>query len=235
MRDLKALAAERWFGYGHWGSRFWFVGKEPGGEDDQENYASWARLGGLDLIDCREHDLDYRGDERGIWHIGKDGCGRPRLQNTWRPLIALLLAYKGKPEYDPELIRDYQANDWGRFGGETCVVELSAVAVRSTTVREPLRLHEVDRRVGILGAKLASNSPEFVVFYGSGVAQTTGVLYSEYWRRIAGARLQEGIPVLIGTTVCCHAPHPTSYGLRNEYWTGLGQTIARTRAKGTER
>jgi hypothetical protein len=46
--DPKTLAASRWYGYGRWGAKYWFIGKEPGGVDDPENYDSWERLGAVD-------------------------------------------------------------------------------------------------------------------------------------------------------------------------------------------
>jgi hypothetical protein len=58
MADAKALAAERWYGYGRWNAPYWFVCKEPGGVDEPEQYASWLRLGAGELIDCRAPDLD---------------------------------------------------------------------------------------------------------------------------------------------------------------------------------
>ena len=82
MIEPKALAAERWFGYGRWDAPYWFVGKEPGGADEPEQYASWLRLGGGELIDCRSHDRDgSASDDAMLWH-GKAG----RLQPSWRPL-----------------------------------------------------------------------------------------------------------------------------------------------------
>ena len=230
MEDLKARAAEHWFGYGRWGAPYWFVGKEPGDIDDPENYASWARLGGHDLIDCRDHDLEYRGKDRGVWHIGRDGSG-PRLQPTWRPLIAMLLAYRGSSEYDREAIRAYQADCWGRVYGETCVVELSAAAARSTATPESRRLDHVEERIEVLKRKIALNSPEFVIFYGTGIAPGLDEPYATFWRRIAEAPLEESRPRLVGETAYCFTRHPSSRGLRNGYWTGLGREIARIRSR----
>ena len=130
--DAKAKAAAEWFGYGRWGAPFWFVGKEPGGTDEPEQYASWLRLGGSELIDCRAHDLDCAESEDSMmWH-GRGG----RLQPTWRPLIALLLAYQGASEYDKDAVWRYQDERWGSATGETALVELSAVAAPSTSAEE---------------------------------------------------------------------------------------------------
>lgn len=230
MDGSKALAAEKWFGYGRWSARYWFVGKEPGGTDDPENYESWARLGALDLIDCREHDLEYRGEDRGIWHIGKDGAP-PKLQPTWRALIALLMSYKSGSDYDPSAIRDYQAERWGRSDGETCVIELSAIAAPSTATYEAMRLYHLPERVAHLRQKIADNIPEFVVFYGGGVDPVYGEKYLEYWRRIASLPLEIGEPRLSGKTVFCVTKHPAALGVRNAYWTDMGRRIAGARRK----
>lgn len=56
--NVKALAAESWFGYGRWDAKYWFVGMEPGGTDEVASYESWRRLGAGELIDCRQHHLD---------------------------------------------------------------------------------------------------------------------------------------------------------------------------------
>jgi len=91
--DPCALASRWWFGYGRWDAPYWYVGKEPGGtgEGDAE---SWLRLGGgAELIDCAAHDTGPNGP---LWH----GPGA-KLQPSWRPLIASLVAFKGTETYDP--------------------------------------------------------------------------------------------------------------------------------------
>ena len=221
----KDLAAENWYGYGRWSAPFWFIGKEPGGVDDAENYDSWVRLGATDLIDCREHDLEYRGENRGLWHVGAGG-NRPRLQSTWRPLIALLLAYHGDERYDVERIRHYQAECWGRLQGETCVIELSAVAAPSTQSAETSRLSYLERRIAIIQEKITANGPKFVLFYGTGSDPVYHKPYAEYWQAIARVSLDVGEPRRAGSTVYCITQHPTAHGLRNEYWVQLGRRIA---------
>jgi hypothetical protein len=60
------------------------------------------------------------------WHRSP----KPRLQPTWRRLIKLFLTYRGLPA-EREDIRAYQRGHFGTAAGETCVVELSALAARS--------------------------------------------------------------------------------------------------------
>jgi hypothetical protein len=70
-------AAEHWFGYGSWDAPYWFVGMEPGGDDDHASYDTWLALDPkMDgLIDCREH------------HVERDGLrfrNREVLRKAWR-------------------------------------------------------------------------------------------------------------------------------------------------------
>ncbi len=59
--DAKSIAARHWFGYGRWSAPYWFVGMEPGSDDDPASYESWLALAGPlreGLIDCKEHHDD---------------------------------------------------------------------------------------------------------------------------------------------------------------------------------
>ena len=111
-------AARDWFGYGSWTAPYWFVGMEPGGEGDGASHASWERLGGGELIDCRAHHLDC---DFTRWH----GLDRPPTQPTWRRLIQLLLSYKGEST-DLDAVARYQRDRLGASGSETAIIELSA-------------------------------------------------------------------------------------------------------------
>ena len=220
--DPKALAAARWFGYGRWDAPYWFIGKEPGGADDPEQYASWARLGGADLIDCREHDLDCPSErEPGMWHGGE--C--PWLQNTWRPLIAMVLAYEGAQIYDEEAVRRYQDERWGRTDGDTALLELSAIAAKSVAHAEAMRLMHLPERVSTFRRQLAAHPPAFVVFYGLGIDPVHEVPYLQHWSAIARRDLAEDQPARIGNTVFVAEKHPAAHGTTNAHWTELGRRV----------
>lgn len=223
MTDSKALAAERWFGYGRWDAPYWFIGKEPGGSDDPEQYASWTRLGGSELIDCRDHDLDCpsgRGPGIGMWHGGE-----PRLQSTWRPLIAMLLAYEGSTTYDVSAVREYQDDRWGRTDGDTAVLELSAVAAPSTSYADDLRQRHLPARTETLRKRIREHAPKFVVFYGAGIDPVHGRPYLEYWSDIAQRSLTLDEPVIVDGTVFVAEPHPTAHGTTNAHWVELGHRL----------
>ncbi len=219
----KSDAASGWFGYGRWGAPYWFIGKEPGGSDDPEQYASWRRLGGAELIDCREHDLDCPSTGRapGLWHGGES----PPLQRTWRPLIAMVLAYEGAASYDEAAVRKYQDEAWGRLDGNTAVVELSAVAAPSVSHSEKMRLFQIDERINTIREHLRHTAPEFVVFYGLGTDPVHNVPYLRHWRRIADADLEVGEPVQVGKTIFVADRHPTAHGTTTQHWLDLGRRL----------
>jgi hypothetical protein len=79
-----------------------------------------------ELLDCRAHDLDCASTAAEAMWRGD----LPRLQPTWRPLIAMVFAYEGATEYDAAAARLYQDEHWGRSDGDTAVLELSAIARR---------------------------------------------------------------------------------------------------------
>jgi hypothetical protein len=220
--DPKALAAAHWFGYGRWNAPYWFIGKEPGGSDDPEQYASWARLGGTNLIDCRAHDLDCPSKrEPGMWHGGE----APPLQRTWRPLITMLLAYEGASDYDSEAVRRYQDERWGRTDGDTAVLELSAIAAQSVSQAEGMRLLHLEDRIATFRRHLAEHPPEFVVFYGLGVDPVHEMRYLEHFSAIAQDDLAVDVPVRIGKTVFVAEKHPTAHGTTTEHWIELGHRL----------
>jgi ribosomal protein L44E len=220
--DVKVQAAETWFGYGRWDAPYWFIGKEPGGADDLEQYASWLRLGGSELIDCRRHDLDCPSKrEPGMWHGGE----RPPLQPTWRPLIAMVLAFEGAPVYDDAAVRRYQDERWGRTDGDTAVLELSAIAAPSLAHEDAMRLMNVPERIATFRRHLAETPPRFVVFYGLGMDPVHGVPYLEHWSDIAQHALTIGEPVRVGQTVFVAERHPTAHGTTNEHWMDLGRRV----------
>ena len=220
--DPKVLAAERWFGYGRWDAPYWFIGKEPGGSDEPEQYASWQRLGGTALIDCALHDRDCAAGEPGMWHGPAPG---PKLQPTWRPLIAMTLAFEGATEWDDHAGRRYQDERWGRVDGDTAVLELSAIAARSVAQADAMRLMHVPERISTFQKHLADVSPKFVVFYGLGIDPVHKVPYLDHWRAIAQHPLEVDEPVLLGQTAFVVQKHPTAHGTTTQHWIDLGRRV----------
>jgi hypothetical protein len=207
--------ALRSYGYGRWSAPYWFIGPEQGQAPDENDdleprVKAWHDLGGTELTDCREfHALI--GEDR--WHRE-----RPKLQPTWRPLLLLLMTYLDKSA-DRDTLRNYQRDKWGRLHGETCVIELSGLAARNFTVprdRESFRRE----RVTFIRERILQNSPELVVMYGTSEI--------EHWTKIAGKQFPKENTMRVGSTILACTPHPTSYGMRNDYWTSLGVRLRRS-------
>jgi hypothetical protein len=220
--DPKSNAAARWFGYGRWNAPYWFMGKEPGGGDDPEVYRSWERLGAGELIDCRAHDIDCPSvREPGMWHGGE----RPPLQKTWRPLITMVLAFEGAETYEEDAVRQYQDERWGTAQGDTAVLELSAIAAKTVSHVEAMRLMHLGDRIDTFRQHLANIPPQFVVFYGLGTDPVHEVPYLQHWSAIAQHDLVPDEPVLIGETIFVAQKHPVAHGTTTAHWAHLGRRV----------
>jgi hypothetical protein len=216
MESAKDLAARSWFGYGRWDAPYWFIGMEPGGSDDVASYESWQRLGGGELIDCRQHHLDSGFMK---WH-GDDQHG---TQPTWRRLIQTMLAFEGLPARLDDVLR-YQHDGWGCMSDDTAVIELGALHAPSLGA-------EVDRttfrgeRVAILRERLLEHPPIFALCYGYG--------FRKQFERVVGAVFDIDGFAWCGKTLCVLAPGPTSHlhgkptpWASADWWIALGQRMS---------
>ncbi len=211
----RAAAAERWFGYGRWTAPYWFVGMEQGGDEaETRSYLAWEQLGAADLLDCRKHHLAIDDPLFRRWHLGD----RPPTQATWRRLIQLLFAFKGLP-CTVEHVRAYQRDHWGSEGGETAVLEISAVRARNLSVNVG-RLAHRDARIAALRERLASHQPAFAVFYGTG--------YRTEYERVAGSGFDADGFAWSGNTLCVLTKHPVARGSAGAEWEAVGR-VMRTR------
>jgi hypothetical protein len=215
--DAKALASERWFGYGRWGAPYWFVGMEPGGNDTHSSYDAWLALGGDELIDCRSHHLwkrDALGVEDRLWTRWHDG-DRPPTQPTWRPLIQALLAFKGQPSA-LESVRSYQRDHWGMLADETAVIELNALHAPNNAAKVDRETHR-PQRIRTIRERMVEYRPTFAIFYGKD--------YRPFYEQIVGSPFGDDGFARSGETICALVPHPARSGKRREWWTELGRRL----------
>lgn len=203
MIDAKDLAAQNWFGYGRWEAPYWFIGMEPGGDDEHASYEAWHALGAGELIDCRKHHL-WKRDVLGIydekwtqWHEDRPST---KTQPTWRRLIQLLLAYKGRPT-DLEAVYEYQKYRLGASDGETAIVELGALHAPGL-FSEVDRLTHREKRVKTLRKRLGEHAPKFAVCYG--------YVFREQFEEVVGGKFDGNGFQWNGTTLCVLMPGPTS-------------------------
>jgi hypothetical protein len=226
VTDVTALAAKDWYGYGTWNAPYWFIGPEPGmakneGDNLEARCDAWEKLGSPELLDCALHHRTFGLTK---WHdrtvsmnLPINGATmRPPTQSTWRRLIALLLAYKGE-RTDNDAIGDYQASSWGSTSGETCVVELSALAANSlATVRD--RGTFLDERCAHLRKRMLENKPVFAVMYGLRAKMS--------YEGIACAQFDANGYAWVGQTLCVIVKHPTARrGHPPMWWAAKGQQM----------
>jgi hypothetical protein len=161
------------------------------------------------------------------------GKSESPTQNTWRQLIRLLLAYEDKP-YDNESIAAYQAEKWGRADGETCVAEVSALAMDRLSEKQKLREKFRLARTTYLSEKIAKNHPDFVVMYGGGGRMR------RWWQLIACGKADDdcfelkelagwkAYFIVRGGVVFAIAGHPVNPGGASppdDYWIGIADEI----------
>jgi hypothetical protein len=200
------------YGYGQWDAKYWFIGPEQGigTEDLLTRVRAWVDLGRRDLNDCREFHRRI-GETR--WHCKKL---RPKLQSTWRRLMLLMMTFLEMPA-DRESLRNYQRDQWGRSGGETCVIELSGLAAPSLKEAEDTSLF-LSERIEVIRGKIADHKPKLVVMYGD--------MQRASWEAIASPlSFTDENFLLNGSTIFACTPHPNKRGLRDAYFTDMGRRL----------
>ena len=216
-RDARALAARYWFGYGRWDAPYWFVGMEPGGEDDPAWYETWQELDPKrqGLIDCRDHhQRAAASDPRAVtpWHRNS----QTPIQETWGPLIRTLLMFEGRPVTESDIAR-YQRDEWGSLHGDTALIELSALRASGLAKKNGARKLYRGERIGDIRSHLDRKARRgFALFYG--------LTYKKDYAEIAGSFGSDGY-VWNGQTLCVLVVHPAYHYAPLEaltaYWVEL--------------
>jgi len=223
------------YGYGDYHGRYWFVGKEEGGHGtfDEANRRShdWTSRGRPDLEDAADYARFLGGSP---WFRE-----RPRVQPTWGKLIRILLAAEDQPR-DANALRWYQRDSFGRYGSDTCSLELLPLPAPSTghwmysahsalpelATRDSYRSTVSRYRAEHLKARVDQYRPHALIFYSS------DAWYRRWWYEIAPVTLEPiaGTPIVAGhyhATAVVVMPHPTSFGMSNAICDRIGQLIGR--------
>ena len=174
----------------------------------------------------------------------------PRSQKTWRGLIVMQLAAERR-EVSPDLIKQFQAAEWGRRSSNNCLLELfplpapkssqwnySAWSSIDYLVTKPRYIQALaPRRVRLLRSAVAQHRPKAVIFYSN--------TYVSYWSEIAGVDF-EALPERTlswnskereltariasnNGTVLVNCFHPAYQALNTEYFETIGNEIAGAR------
>jgi len=190
--------AEKFFGFGSWNARIWFVGIEEAGgwekKDVKNRLDAWEHRGRLDLEDAPSF-YPASGNDR--WH-----GAAPVLQATWKQLIRILLVARGKPDSD-DAILDYQRHHLGRAKGREYLAELLPLPSPSSTTwnyrdwsdlpwlqsRSHYQNHVLLGRAHSLQQKLEQSRPRVVIFYASSWHRIWGIIARGAWTQAIQGQL----------------------------------------------
>lgn len=223
------------YGYGSFAAPWWFIGmEERGGNDEAEiagRLSAWDIRGCLELEDAAEYHREF-----GVTKFWQDS---PPTQPTWRQLLRLMLTAKLNRKEPVELsqIRQYQRDNWGRHGNETCLLELlplpspnaqewhynSWTRISQLSSRESYSDWLLPNRMEFIRQQIGKHRPNFVIFYGK--------RYFEFWQEIAYGASRSDDPNGFSiwksdATTFVAVPHPR-YERTNLFWTIVGIRLAK--------
>lgn len=218
----------RFFGYGSWDAKLWFIGMEEGGgtslEEIEKRLASWDRTD--ELADLRAFHAGI-GERR--WF-----SDRPKIQSTWGKLIRIALAAQGKPT-DTESVRHYQQNHLGRRGGAEALIELmplpspstadwlyASAGIPSIATRDGYRDTTRPARIAAIRQRIGKHRPEAVVFYGIGYKPQWEAITRKPFQPVAGERFEATSD---GATRFVLAPHAVATGVSSTQFDAIGRWL----------
>ncbi|MCG6156742.1 hypothetical protein [Rubinisphaera margarita] len=153
-------------GYGSLSASIWFLGMEEGG-GGEANLRVRLQFEPVEDLE-RAHRL---------LGVTKFHAGRPVIQRTWRAMSYLMLRLQNRPA-DREAIRAYQAQELGRFEGDSLLVELMPIPkprigrwdyeelLPQFASREDYYRTVKPDRVQLLRELMEQHEPRLVVGYG---------------------------------------------------------------------
>ena len=224
------------YGYGTYDAPYWLVGIEEGSSgtpgEIARRLARWQDHGRTELDDVAEYHKAI-GEHR--WF-----GATVTYQQTWGPLIRLLLNAQGQPDDVMRILR-YQGRELGRSSSQTCLLELLPLPVKKTdawpyggwsrlsqlATRRRYEAHYTPARVARIRERVREHAPKTVIFYGGGAR------YQESWRSIADVEFRpvdHPVGAWVGAnqrTVFAMVMHPTApmRGKDNAYYQRVGIAI----------
>jgi len=223
--ELLTDYAGKFFGYGNWSAKVWFIGiEEAGGKSESEikqRLHIWHQRGRLELENVREFYTALNNSHD--WH-GDNAV----LQPTWAGLIRLLLLARDEEDSDQNILQ-YQR----KHMGENCFAELLALPSPDTRTWHYADWTDVDwlqsrvgcldrttpDRISTLKQRIQASNPKAVIFYSTTIP---GRSLLPLWSNIAGGRFNQGFEddkILLrrqtGGTTFFVARHPTAETIQN--------------------
>ena len=168
--------ASKFFGFGTWDAKIWFIGiEEAGGSREQDilaRLAAWKQNRKPDLADAPAF---YPASGQNDWH-----GDNAKPQATWKQLIRILLVARGRRDTDDGIL-EYQRFQFGSVAGRECLAELLPLPSPGSSAwnyrqwsnvpwlqsRCLYQNHLVLQRALGLQQKLEAHHPKVVIFYSS--------------------------------------------------------------------
>jgi hypothetical protein len=221
VRDFMA----GFYGYGHVGASYWFIGLEEGAianlAEFERRLIAWDSLGRQQLADIRPFHRQLG---------GRDWFSAPTpLQRTWRSLIRTRYVAKDLP-FDAAELKRYQAVELASADGDTALLELRPLPARNKgdwiygsldgpelRTREQYEAIITSRRRQRIITLIDDCHPRAVITYGDVLPWRQALdahtsLNRKAWTARRGAT----------TIVCTHHPE----GARsNAHWDEIGRFI----------
>jgi hypothetical protein len=220
------------YGYGHFGADYWFIGLEEGGvsriEEFEARLDAWGDLGKPALADIRAFHQKLGGTD---WFTDD-----APLQRTWRALIRTRYAAKSLP-MGREDARRYQVQDLASETGDVALLELLPLPARGRNPDEPwfygsIALPELTSRASYVEAVRETRRKKLIALIDEH-APVAVITYGERdeWRRHLNADRPLNAKAWIGSrgkTVLVCTTHPE--GARSDaHWDEIGRAIAVSR------
>lgn len=190
--------ATKFYGFGTWRAKIWFVGIEEAGgvqeSDVQARLDTWRKSNSRDLEDAPTF---YPASGNMLWH-GKGAT----LQPTWKQLIRVLLVARGQAATNEEIL-NYQRSTFGRTGGRECLAELLPLPSPSAAAwnyhkwskltwlktRDGYQKYVSLGRAYAIQQKLEQHHPRVVIFYSSTWHRLWGLIARGSWGQAIPSKL----------------------------------------------
>src|SRR4029077_12129475 len=189
--------ADKFFGFGSWDARIWFIGIEEAGgwkkEDVRARLDAWKQK----RRDLEDAPTFYPASGNHRWHGVSAG-----VQSTWKQLIRMLLVGRGERDTD-DAILNYQRCHFGRTDGRECLAELLPLPSPNTTTwkydnwsnlswlktRSSYQNYLSLTRAFAIQQNIEKHHPKVVIFYASTWHRLWGLIARGVWTQAIKGKL----------------------------------------------
>lgn len=186
--NILANFIKKFYGYGNYKGKIWFVGMEPGAPTENEKirrfFEVWKDRGEPEIDDVRRSHLDV-----GISPYIDLFNENPKYQRTWGGLIKILFFKDNKKEFTTRDVKNYQKDKLGRKNSDHCLIELlplpsagtnywpySKTGIKELKNRKLYKSTYLPLRIKRIKELIIKYKPKVIVFYS--------ISYLTYWQKL---------------------------------------------------